>query len=422
MDPILDAIAVRRRFPALGRTLDGRPCVFADAPGGTQVPGTVARAVTAHLLGRNANVGGAFPTSAEATADVEAGRRAAADLLGADRDEIVFGPNMTTLAFALSRSLARGLVEGDEVVVTRLDHDANIAPWVAAAEDRGARVRWVDVRDDSTLDLESLDRTLGERTRIVAFTVASNALGTVTEADEVIRRAQRTGAVVIADAVHLAQHRALDVRALGADVVFCSPYKVFGPHLGLMYARRELLASWRPYKVRPAPDDPPERWETGTQNHEALAGLDAAVEYLAELGRTYGSPAPGDRRAAVVAGLGAITAYEAGLSRRFLEGAARIADLRLYGISDLGRVDERTPTFAVRLADRQPREVAEDLARRGVFVWDGNYYALAIMERLGLQSSGGAVRIGFCHYNTPEEVDRVLEELAGLEAGRRAAS
>ncbi|HEX2031752.1 MAG TPA: cysteine desulfurase-like protein [Actinomycetota bacterium] len=418
-----DVAAVRERFPALRRTMDGRPCVFADAPGGTQVPEAVARAMAAHLLERNANVGGTFPTSREAGADVEAGRTAAADLLGADPDEIVFGPNMTTLAFALSRSLARRLREGDEVVVTRLDHDANIAPWVAAAEDRGARVRWVDVREeDCTLDLGSLERALGERTRIVAFTMASNAVGTITAAAEVVRAARGTDAVVIADAVHLAQHRVLDVRALGADIAFCSPYKIFGPHLGVMYARRELLATWTPYKVRPAPGDPPESWETGTQNHEALVGLAAAVDYLAGIGRTSVGPGAGGRRAAVVAGMEAIAAYEATLSRRFLEGAAANADLRLYGIGDPDRTEERTPTFAVRLGERSPREVAEELARRGIFVWDGNYYALAIMERLGLQASGGAVRIGFCHYNTADEVDRVLQQLDRLGAGRRAAS
>jgi cysteine desulfurase family protein (TIGR01976 family) len=405
---------LRERFPALSRSLDGRPCVFADAPGGTQVPASVADAVAGYLLRSNANLGGPFPTSEETTALIAEARLAGADLLGASPREVVFGPNMTTLSFALSRAVARTLGPGDEVLVTRLDHDANVAPWLLAAEDTGASVRWVDIdAEDGTLDLGSLDAVLGPRTRVVAFTLASNALGTVPPAAEIIRRARDAGAITVADGVHLAQHRALEARGLGADVVFCSPYKVFGPHLGLASIRGELLESWRPYKVRPAHDAGPDRWETGTQNHEGLAGLVAAVEYLAEVGRGFGD-ARGDRREAVVAAFGAIRAHEAFLSDRALKGMASIPGLRLYGIADPGRVDERTPTFAIRLGDRHPAEVAAELGRRGIFVWHGNYYALAVMERLGLEASGGAVRIGFCHYNTAEEVDRVLEEVAAL--------
>ncbi|MGH2723458.1 MAG: cysteine desulfurase-like protein [Actinomycetota bacterium] len=412
MDETPDLPSVRERFPALARTVDGRPCVFADAPGGTQVPASVAEAMSRYLLRSNANVGGPFPTSEETTTLIAEARRAGADLLGASPDEVVFGPNMTTLSFALSRAVARTLGPGDEVVVTRLDHDANVAPWLLAAEDSGATVRWVDIRDeDGTLDLDSLEAVLGPRTRVVAFTLASNALGTITPGAEIVRRVREAGAVAVADAVHLAQHRALDARGLEADVVFCSPYKVFGPHLGLAYIRGDLLESWRPYKVRPAHDTGPERWETGTQNHEGLAGLVAGVEYLADLGRAFGD-ATGDRREAVVAAFEAIRTHEASLSDRFLKGIASVADLRLYGIADPARVDERTPTFAVRLGERDPATVAAELGRRGIFVWDGNYYALAVMERLGLEASGGAVRIGFCHYNTAREVDRVLEELA----------
>jgi cysteine desulfurase family protein (TIGR01976 family) len=404
----------RRRFPGLAREIGGRPAVFADAPGGTQVPDSVIEAMAGYLARSNANQGGAFVTSQETDRMIADARRAGADLLGADPGEVVFGPNMTTLAFALSRSLGGTLGPGDEVVVTRLDHDGNVAPWLTAARDAGATVRWVDLREeDGTLDLQSLDAVLSGRTRIVAFTLASNALGTITPAIEIARRARDAGAISIGDAVHLAPHRAIDVRALQLDVLFCSAYKFFGPHLGVMWARREHLEEWPSYKVRPAPDHPPDRWEVGTGNHEALAGLTAAVEYLAEVGRECGG-AEGDRRAAVVTGLEVIRAYEARLTRRLLAGAAEIRELRLYGIAQSDRAEERTPTFALRLGDRTPRQVSEELGRRGIFAWDGNYYALAVMERLGLEASGGAVRIGFCHYNSEDEVDRVVEELSDL--------
>ncbi len=412
-----DLSSVRGRFPALARTLGGRPCVFADAPGGTQVPEIVIAAMDRYLRRSNANAGGAFATSHETDRVIAGAREAAADLLGCRPDEIVFGPNTTTLAFALSRSLAREVASGDEVVVTVLDHDANVTPWLEVAEDTGATARWVDIRDEEcALDLEGLEDALGERTRLVAFTLASNAVGTIPDAAAIVAliRDLAKDALIAVDAVHLAPHRPIDVRSLGADVLFCSAYKFFGPHLGLMYARREHLEAWHAYKVRPAPEEAPERWETGTQSHEALAGLTAAVEYLAGLGREFGDARGAGRRRAVRAGLEAAGRHEVALSRRFLAGLARIPSARLYGIRDPARVAERTPTFAIRLADRSPRSVAEELGRRGIFAWDGNYYALALMERLGLEGSGGAVRIGFCHYNTAEEVDRVLEEVASL--------
>ncbi|MBI2238095.1 MAG: cysteine desulfurase-like protein [Actinobacteria bacterium] len=411
-----DLTPLRARFPALSRTVHGRPCAFLDAPGGTQVPDTVIEAIAGYLRTSNANVHGAFVTSAETDRLIEEAHGAAADLLGCDPGEVVFGPNATTLLFAVSRSIARTLRPGDEVVVTRLDHDANIRPWVMAAEDAGATVRWVDVRDDDvTLDLDSFDAALTERTRIVAFTLASNAVGTVTPAAELADRAHQVGALVVCDAVHHAQHRLVDAGAIGADLLVCSPYKIFGPHLGILFGRRELLEAWRPYKVRPASDEVPDRWETGTQNHEGYAGFVAAVEYLAAIAPTVhlGWPVVG-RRANVVAGMEAVRAYETTLSGRFLEGLAGLPHVRLYGLRDPDRVDERTPTFAVRVADRHPAETAKELGERGIFVWDGDYYAIELMERLGLQDSGGAVRIGFCHYNTAEEVDRVLEELAAF--------
>jgi cysteine desulfurase family protein (TIGR01976 family) len=393
--------------------MDGRPVVFADAPGGSQVPEAVVEAMSAYLRRSNANAHGAFPTSQE-TDDVIAGaHRAAADLLNADLDEVIYGPNATSLLLAISRSVGRTLSPGDEVVVTRLDHDANVRPWVLAAEDAGATVRWVDVRpDDLTLDIDSLEAAVSERTKVVAFTLASNAVGTITPAADLTRLVrERTEAIVACDGVHVAQHRGIDVRAIGADLVACSPYKIFGPHLGIVFGRRELLASLRPYKVRPASDAPPDAFETGTQNHEAFAGWVAAVDYLAGLADLD----TGDRRARLADAFArTIVPYEAELSTRFLDGIGTIPGVRLFGIADADRVRERTPTFAIRVGDRHPAETAKALAERGIFVWDGNYYALELMERLGLEETGGAVRIGFCHYNTRAEVDRVLEELAAL--------
>ena len=407
----MDLSGAAVRFPGLRREQDGRTVVFADAPGGSQVPDAVVEAMADYLRRSNANAHGAFATSLDTDNVIEEAHRAAADLLNADTDEVVFGPNATTLLFSISRSIARSLEPGDEVAVTRLDHDANVRPWVLAAEDAGATVRWVDVRvEDVTLDQESLVAALSEHTKIVAFTLASNAVGTITPAAEFTRLVhERTPAIVACDGVHLAQHRPIDVRAIGADLVVCSPYKIFGPHLGILFGRREVLSSLRPYKVRPAEDALPFAFETGTQNHEGFAGWIAAVGYLAELGEGTG------RRAAVRDAFErAIVPWEAELSRRFLAGIRAIPSVRLYGIPEPERAGERTPTFAVRVADQHPAETAKTLAGRGIFVWDGNYYALEIMERLGLQDSGGAVRIGFCHYNTPDEVDRVLEELATL--------
>jgi len=411
-----DLSLLRGRFPSLSRTIDGHPCVFADAPGGTQVPESVIEAIDAYLRRSNANTGGAFETSRETDEAIAAGRRAAADFMGGDPTEIVFGANTTSLAFSLSRSMAKVLSPGDEIVLTVLDHDANVAPWLAIAREAGAHVRWVDLcEEDCTLDLATLESSLGGRTRIIAFTLASNAVGSITRAADAIRLVRAiagTQAIVVADAVHLAPHAALDVRSLGVDVAFCSAYKFFGPHLGIMWGRRDRLEEWQPYKVRPASDQVPDRWETGTLAHEAIAGLTAAVEYISDMGRALTPTTGSDRRANVVCGMDSIRQYEQMLSERFLRGLQNLPNIRLYGIADPARVDGRTPTFALRIRDRSPREVAEELGRRGIFVWDGDYYALAVMERLGLQETGGCLRIGFCHYNTIEEVDRVLSELA----------
>jgi cysteine desulfurase family protein (TIGR01976 family) len=415
----VDPAVVRERFPALRRAVEGVPCVFADAPGGTQVPEGVISAIAEYLRTSNANTGGAFVTSRETDTLIAAAREGGADLLGCRPEEVVFGPSTTALSFSLARAVARGLRPGDEIVVTHLDHDANIAPWLAAAEDTGAAVRWVDIREeDCSIDGEGLERSLGAATRVVALTGASNAVGTVTETPSLIRlvRERSPEALVVVDAVHLAPHRGIDVEALGTDVLFCSAYKFFGPHLGLMYGRQGFLRSLRPYRVRPADNDPPWAWEQGTLSHEALAGLVAAVEHLAWLGRRFGT-APDDRRGAILAGMEVVESHEARLTRRFLEEFPEVPGARLYGIWDPERHTERTPTFALRIGDLHPRRVAEILGDRGIFVWDGNYYALAIMERLGLEASGGAVRVGFCHYNTVEEVDRVLDALSSVVGG-----
>jgi cysteine desulfurase family protein (TIGR01976 family) len=394
-----DVEAVRARFPALARAgADGRPFVWADAPGGSQAPDTVIEAMAGRMRAGASNTHGAFATSREIDALIDDAHRAGAGFLGCDPDEVVFGQNATSLLLHLSRSFARTLAPGDDVVVTRLDHDANVRPWILAARDAGASVRWVDVHDgDVTIDLDSFDAQLTERTKLVAFTLASNAVGTIPPAADLVRRAKAVGALVAVDGVHFAQHRGIELHALGADIVATSPYKFFGPHQGMLGVRRELLTEWDAYKLRPVPDELPDRWETGTQSHEALAGTVAAIRYIAEGG-----------------GFDAFGVHERVLATRFLEGIERIPAVRLIGIADPTRADERTPTFAVRVADRHPAETSAALADRGIFTWDGHYYAIEVFDRLGLLDTGGAVRIGFCHYHTVAEVDRVLEALDEL--------
>ena len=412
-----DLSALRARFPALRRIQDGRAVVIADAPGGSQVPDTVIEAVSARYREGISNLDGAFATSRETQQVVDAARQAGADLVGTSPERIVFGPNSTSLLFHAARAFTRTLEPGDEVVVTRLDHDANIRPWVLAARDAGATVRWVDLRtEDATLDIASFHEALSDRTRLVAFTLASNGVGTITPAAALVRTAKEAGALVAVDGVHLAQHRAIDFDALGADLLSVSPYKVFGPHLGMLAAGPAVLDGWDPYRLRPAQDYPsPERWETGTQNHEGLAGFVAAVDYLAEAGRTFGdATAESSRAAAVRAAFAVFGAHERALAARFLDGLARIDGARLWGVNDPDRLDERTPTFALRLGDHHPAKTAEALGERGIFVWDGHYYAMELMQRLGILDDGGAVRIGFCHYHTSDEADRVLDALADL--------
>ena len=407
-----DLTWIRAQFPALAQEVNGHPAVFFDGPGGTQVPQRVIDAVADYLIHHNANTHGAFATSRRTDETIDAARAAMADFLGCAADEVIFGPNMTTLTFAISRAFGRDIRPGDEIVLTRLDHDANVAPW-KALEEQGAIIRMVDIdTEECTLDMADMARAIGPRTKLVAVGYASNAVGTINDVATITQMAHAVGALVYIDAVHYAPHGPIDVQALDCDFLACSPYKFFAPHMGVLYGKREHLARLRPYKVRPASDDVPDRWETGTKNHEGLAGVTAAIEYLAELGQRI-KPAT-TRRAALVQAMEAIKAYERGLSEQLIAGLLAIPGLTFYGISDPARFDMRTPTVAVRLAGRTPRELAEALGRRGIFCWDGNYYAINLTERLGVEADGGMLRIGLVHYNTAEEIELLLEALNEL--------
>jgi cysteine desulfurase family protein (TIGR01976 family) len=403
--PPIDLATVRARFPALAATQ-----AYLDGPGGSQVPDVVGAAMTGYLYGHNANLGGVFPTSRSSEALMDGARRAAADLVGGSAGEIAFGPNMSTLNFMLAHAVARTLEPGDEIVTTVLDHDANISPWLQVADDHGLFVRTVPVTDpDLTIDLAELEASLSSRTRIVAFTLASNAVGTVTAAKRIADLAHEAGALAWTDAVHFAPHRRIDVRQLGVDVLLCSPYKFFGPHLGVAWARRQLLGSWPVDRVRPADETPPgHRFELGTQSHEAIAGFVATGDYLASLGSGL------DRSSRLDSAFARIQAHEEDLARRFLIGLGDVPGVRLHGIADSERVGERTATFCVTIDGIEPRAVAEHLAERGINVWDGNYYAPELMTHLGLEGHGGGVRIGFLHYTSPDEVDRVLTALRAV--------
>jgi cysteine desulfurase family protein (TIGR01976 family) len=391
--PPLDVEAVRERFPALASG-----AAYLDGPGGSQCPREVLDAVQAHMAGSNANLGGAFPTSAASDETMERGRVAAADFAGGDPEGIAFGANMTTLNFLLAHAVARTLRPGDEIVVTQLDHDANISPWLLLAEDHDLVVRHAPIETAGvTLDHDALEDMIGERTRVVAFTLASNAVGSLTDPARIAAAAHAAGALAWADGVHLAPHRRLRAAEWGLDVLLCSPYKFFGPHLGIAAIRPDLARSLPADRVRPAAEHPPgQRFEIGTQSHEAVAGTTAAIEYLRSLGD--GSLDLAFER---------IGRREAALGRRFLDGLP--GEVELYG---LRTVEGRTPTFCFNLPGRSPREVAERLGERGIYVWDGDYYALEPMRALGLAERGGAVRAGFLHYTSEAEVDRLLAALA----------
>jgi cysteine desulfurase family protein (TIGR01976 family) len=409
---------VRAEFPALASRDGGESRVYFDAPGGTQACRRAIARMAEHLQRGTANSGGTFATSIETDALSADAHAAMADLLGGEPGEIAFGPNMTSLTLAVSRSLARDWQTGDEIILTRLDHDANVTPWVLAAEDRGAAIRWLDFNPGTgRLRLDTLPGLLGPRTRLIAAGGASNALGTLNDVAEIVRIVREgSDALVFVDAVQSVPHVPTDVRAMGCDLLTCSPYKFFGPHQGVLWGRTPLLRTLSAYKVRPASTEPPAiRFETGTQSFESQAGVLGTIEYLEWLGRTIAPRPPANRRAALVAAMEGCIAYERGLGERLLAGLREIEGLRLYGPAGM---DGRVPTFAFTIDGHSPDAIAETLARRHIHAWSGHFYAVEPVTRLGLWNEGGLVRVGLCHYNMIEEVERLLEALGTLRTGR----
>jgi len=411
----LDTSWVRAQFPSLQTQVNGQPAAFLDGPAGTQVPTQVMHAIQNYLMSANANTGGAFLTSRRSDEIIAGTRAAMADFFHCDKDEVVFGQNMTTITFAVSRAIARELKAGDEILLTTLDHDANFSPW-RALEEKGIVIRQVDIREaDCTLDLEDLKRKLNEKTKLVAVGYASNAVGTINPVGEITKLAHAAGALVYIDAVHYAPHGLIDVKALDCDFLVCSPYKFFGPHMGTLYGKREHLQHFRPYKVRPCTEEVPARWESGTQVQELIAGIGGAVEYLAELGR-HSDPRAKTRREALACAYRTTVAYETRMSWRLIDGLQSIPGVRIYGITEPQRSAERCSTLSLRIGNHHPTAIATYLAERGIFTWDGNYYALNLTERLGVESLGGMLRIGLVHYNTMEEVERLLTALREFAA------
>jgi cysteine desulfurase family protein (TIGR01976 family) len=446
----LDIKWIRSQFPALNQTINGKPAIFFDGPGGTQVPGSVLDNINDYLVRSNANAHGYFITSARTDAVINSARAAIADFLGCDHDEVVFGANMTTLTFTVSRAIGRELQPGDEIVVTKLDHAANISPWVAL-EEKGVNVQFVDINiSDCTLDLNDLETKINEKTKLVAVTYASNAVGTINDLNKIVKLAHSFGALVFVDAVHYAPHAPINVHHLDCDFLACSAYKFFAPHVGILYAKKEHLTRFSPYKVKPASNEIPSRWETGTLNHEGLAGLVATINYLAKLGchvsptldnelleslieadreglTTFHCPrfltsetqenhelasAYHSRRAALLAAMSAIQQYERELSKKLISGLLEIPGIKVYGITEPEKFNWRTPTVGITIAGKKPPEVAKMLGEKGIFTWHGNFYAIELTEKLGLETSGGLLRIGLAHYNNQEEINLLLSALS----------
>ena len=413
--PTLDVNWVRAQFPSLQTQVNGQPAAFLDGPAGTQVPTQVMHAIQSYLMTSNANTGGSFLTSRRTEEMITGARAAMADFFNCAPNEVIFGQNMTTITFAISRAIARELHPGGEIVLTTLDHDANFSPW-KALEEKGVVIRQVDIReDDCTLDMEDLKSSLNERTRLVAVGYASNSVGTINPVAEITRMAHEVGAWVFVDAVHYAPHGLIDVQALDCDFLVCSPYKFFGPHMGALYGKPEHMERLKPYKVRPCSDHTPDKWESGTQVHELIAGIGAAVEYIAGVGK-HSDPSMQSRRGALAAAYRTTVAHEARLIWRLIEGLQAIPGLKIYGITDPNRSAERCSTLSFRIEGRHPNEIAKYLGDRGIFTWDGNYYALNLSERLGVESKGGMVRIGLVQYNTMDEVERLLLALRNFVA------
>lgn len=402
----------RNQFPALSREHNGQPAVFLDGPAGTQVTQSVIDAISHYYCTCNANHGGQFATSRESDAFTEQAHRALADFVGADDwKEIVFGANMTSLTFAFSRAIAQTWSEGDNIVVTRLDHDANVSTWALAARDHGVEVRYAEIhKGDCTLDVTDLKSKIDQRTRLVAVGLASNSSGSINPVQEITSYAKQFNAQVFIDAVHYAPHRLIDVHQIGCDFLACSTYKFYGPHIGVLWAKSEILEDLEAYKVRPSATVIPEKWMTGTQNFASLCGSRAAVDYLADLGRTLANDGSLQRRQALQIAYEAITIYEDQLCLRLLDGLAAIEDLKVHGITDINQLEDRVPTISITHPKLSASQIAFELGERGIFVWDGNYYALELTEQLNLEPEG-MVRLGLVHYNTLEEVDRLLDAL-----------
>jgi cysteine desulfurase family protein (TIGR01976 family) len=406
---------VREQFPSLQLKVNGEPAAFLDGPAGTQVPRQVMNAVQKYFLDANANTYGAFLTSRRSNEMISAARGAMADLFNCSPEEVVFGQNMTTITLGLARAMGRELKPGDEILLTILDHDANYSPW-KVLEEKGVVIRTVDIREtDCTLDLDDLKSKLNAKTKLVAVGYASNAVGTINPVAGITKLAHSAGAMCYIDAVHYAPHGPIDVQALDCDFLVCSPYKFFGPHMGTLYGKKERLERFKPYKVRPATDAVPECWETGTQVQELIAGIHAAVEYIAELGRRC-DPSVKTRREALLASYRSTVAYERALVTRLIEGLLSIPGLQFFGITDPSRFAERCSTVSFRLAKGTPTDAATFLGERGIFTWDGNFYALNLTERLGVEKLGGVLRVGLVHYNTAGEVDRLLTSLSEFSA------
>ena len=411
-----DLESVRSQFPAFNRTVEGHPVVFLDGAAGSQVPSRVAEAVSGYLIGTNANHGGPFATSVESDAMLDAAHQAAADFLGtADPATVAFGANMTTLTLAVSRALSSTWQPGDRILVSRLDHDANVTPWTLAAHDAGVAVDHIDIHPDTaTLDLDTLHDRITDSTRLVAIGAASNLSGSINPVTEITQAAHRVGALVFVDAVHLAPHRLLNVEAWDCDLLACSAYKFFGPHVGLLWGRRNLLESLKAYKLRPASNQLPDKWMTGTGNHEGIAGVGEAIEYLADLGRDV-DPTSESRRQALATAFRAIGNHERELSLGLLDGLVRLPGVTIHGITDADLIDQRVATYSITHDQLSPGELAEHLAWRGIFTWAGNHYALPVTEALGLEP-GGTLRISALHYNTLEEIERTISALGDVLA------
>lgn len=424
----LKLTAIRKHFPALKQMVNGVRPVYLDNPGGTQVTSGVIDALRDYLIRANSNTHGMFHTSHETDRTIDAGRAAMADFLNAPHPEqIIFGANMTTLTFSMSRAIGQVLPKGSEIIVTRMDHDANVSPWLLLARDLGFKIVWADWNPETgRLDVESIGKLIGKKTKLIACSYASNALGTINDMKRITQMAHEAGAWSYIDAVQYAPHGPIDVQDIDCDFLACSAYKFFGPHVGILYGKQEHLTNLPAYKVRPSPDKGADRWETGTKNHEGIAGTKAAIDYFAWIGETYGEPFAAQskgyrgRKRTLKQAMYAIKAYEQSLSKRLIEGLGAIKNVTVGGITDTKALDERVPTVIFNIKGMKPAQVAEDLGNKGIYVWDGNYYALEVMERMGLEAKGGMVRVGAVHYNTRAEIDRFLREVDAIAKGKSA--